>query len=189
MSCFSHTNRCVWLICLTCQWSNPNKCDSWWRHQMKIFFPLLDLCVGNSPDTGEFPHKGQWRGALVFYFICALNKQLSKQSRCWWFETQSRSLWRHCNVKLKYGNLLQTHCTLCILSQRRYNCNGSLKAGLTIWMQFSYIWFLVYSLSSSLLNWWHAGLVRAHWKGLSIGETFFPNSALLDHNRNHYPYI
>ena len=26
-----------------------------------------------------------------------LNKRLSKQTRCWWFETSSRS-WRHCNV-------------------------------------------------------------------------------------------
>ena len=31
----------------------------------------------------NFPHKGQWRGAL----ICALNKRLSKQSWGWWFET------------------------------------------------------------------------------------------------------
>ena len=29
-------------------------------------------CAGNSPVTGEFPHKGQWRGALMFSFICAL---------------------------------------------------------------------------------------------------------------------
>ena len=43
-------------------------------------------------------HKGQWRGALMFYLICALNKWLSKQSRGWWFETPTRSLWRHCNV-------------------------------------------------------------------------------------------
>ena len=27
-----------------------------------------------------------------------LNKRLSKQSWCWWFGTQSRPLWRHCNV-------------------------------------------------------------------------------------------
>ena len=28
-----------------------------------------------------------------------LNKRLSKQARRWWFETASRSLWRHCNYK------------------------------------------------------------------------------------------
>ena len=42
------------------------------------------------------PLKGQWRGALMFPTICALNKRLSKQSWGWWFETPSRSLWRHC---------------------------------------------------------------------------------------------
>ena len=43
------------------------------------------------------PHKGQWRGALMFSLICGLNKRLSKQWRGWWFETQPLSLWRHCN--------------------------------------------------------------------------------------------
>ena len=43
----------------------------WWRHQMETFFALLALCVGNSPVTGEFPHKGQWRGALIFSLIWA----------------------------------------------------------------------------------------------------------------------
>ena len=71
---------------------------SWWRHQMETFSALLALCVGNSPVTGEFPHKGQWRGALMFSLICHLNKRLSKQSYGWWFEMPSRSLWRHCNV-------------------------------------------------------------------------------------------
>ena len=40
------------------------------------------------------PHTDQWRGDLMF----SLNKRLSKQSRRRWFETPSRSLWRHCNV-------------------------------------------------------------------------------------------
>ena len=39
----------------------------WWRHQMETFSALLALCVGNSPVTGKnSPHKGQWRGALMF---------------------------------------------------------------------------------------------------------------------------
>ena len=50
--------------------------DGWflfplWRHQMEIFSALLALSAENSPVTGEFPHKGQWRGALVFSLICA----------------------------------------------------------------------------------------------------------------------
>ena len=42
----------------------------WWRHQMETFSALL-----------------------------VLNKRLSKQPWSWWFETPSRSLWCHCNVK------------------------------------------------------------------------------------------
>ena len=42
------------------------------------------------------PHKGQWRGALMFFYL-RLKKRLSKQSWGWWFETPSRPLWRHCN--------------------------------------------------------------------------------------------
>ena len=45
--------------------------------------------------------RGNYRSpvtALMFSLICALNKQLSKQSWDWWFETPSYLLWRHCNV-------------------------------------------------------------------------------------------
>ena len=64
---------------------------------LETFSAVLALCAGNSPVTGE----GQWRGALMFCFICALNKRLSKHSWGWWFETPSRSLWRICNVPAK----------------------------------------------------------------------------------------
>ena len=43
---------------------------SWWRHQMGPFSALLALCVGNSPVPVNFPHHGQWRGALMFSLIC-----------------------------------------------------------------------------------------------------------------------
>ena len=33
------------------------------------------------------------------FFNLRLNKRLRKQSRGWWFETPSCSLWRHCDVK------------------------------------------------------------------------------------------
>ena len=38
---------------------------------METFSALLALCVGNSPVTGEFPHKCQWCRALMFSLICA----------------------------------------------------------------------------------------------------------------------
>ena len=71
---------------------------SWWRHQMETFSASLALCAGNSPVPVNSPHKGQWRGALIFFFDLRLNKRLSKQPRGWWFEMPSWSLWRQCNV-------------------------------------------------------------------------------------------
>ena len=38
-----------------------------WRHQMETFSALLALCVGNSPVNS--PHKGQWRGALIYSLV------------------------------------------------------------------------------------------------------------------------
>ena len=52
---------------LTCKWMIA----SWWRHQMETFSALLALCAGNSPVPVNSPHKGQWRGALMFSLICA----------------------------------------------------------------------------------------------------------------------
>ena len=57
------------------------------------------------PLWGEFT--GQWgipikkaSDAELWCFLwSAPDKQLCKQSRRWWFETPSRSLWRHCSVK------------------------------------------------------------------------------------------
>ena len=72
---------------------------TWWRHQMETFSVLLAICAGNSPVPMKSQHKGQWRGALMFSLIYALNKRLRKHSWGWWFETQSRPLWRHCNVR------------------------------------------------------------------------------------------
>ena len=43
---------------------------AWWRYQMETFSALLALCVGNSPFPVNSPHKGQWRGALMFSLIC-----------------------------------------------------------------------------------------------------------------------
>ena len=41
---------------------------------MGTFSALLALCAGNSPAPVNSPHKGQWRGALMFSFIRALIK-------------------------------------------------------------------------------------------------------------------
>ena len=106
---------------------------------METFFMLLALCEENPPFTGDSPHKGQWRRYFCFVLFCfclfvlffcfgflvvvfffffwggggggRLNKRLSKQSICWWFETSFRSLWRHCNVSI-YLNKRQSDNTI-----------------------------------------------------------------------------
>ena len=70
----------------------------WWRHQMETFSALLALCAGNSPVTDEFPTQRPVKRSFYVFFDLRLNKRLSKQSWGWWFETPSRSPWRHCNA-------------------------------------------------------------------------------------------
>ena len=65
-----------------------------WKHFSR-YWPFV-RGIHRSPVNS--PHKGQWRGASMFFFDLRLNKRLSKQSWGWWFETPSRSLWRHCNT-------------------------------------------------------------------------------------------
>ena len=73
------------------------ECNNNWRVSLqagKTFtFALLALFEGKHQSPVDSPQKGQWRGALIFSLRL---KRLSKQSRCRWLETPSRSLWRHC---------------------------------------------------------------------------------------------
>ena len=68
---------------------------SWWRHRMETLSALLALRAGNSAVTAEFPSQRPLVRSVDVFFDLRLNKRLSKQSRCRWFETPSRSLWRH----------------------------------------------------------------------------------------------
>ena len=60
-----------------------------WKH-----FPSYWLFVGgiHRPPVNS-PHKGQWRVALMYSLTCTW----IEKSRGFWFETPSRSLWRHCD--------------------------------------------------------------------------------------------
>ena len=69
-------------------------CFSWnhgdvikWKHFPR-YWPFT-RGIHQSPMNS--PHKGHWRGAIIFCLIC-LNKWLSKQSRRRWSETSLRSL-------------------------------------------------------------------------------------------------
>ena len=86
------------IFSLICLWINGwvNTDLAWWRHQMEAFSALLAICAGNSPVPGEFPAQRPVTRSFDIFFDLPLNKRLSKQSWGWWFETLSRSLWRHC---------------------------------------------------------------------------------------------
>ena len=46
-------------------------CSSWWRHQWKHiprYWPFVRVI---HRSTANSPHKGQWRGVLMFSLICA----------------------------------------------------------------------------------------------------------------------
>ena len=64
---------------------------------METFSALLAICAGNSPVPGEFPAQRPVTRSFDVFFDLRLNKQLSKQSWRWWFETLSRPLWHHRN--------------------------------------------------------------------------------------------
>ena len=72
-----------------------------WYHMMtssngNIFRATGPFC-GNLPVTGQFPSQRPVTRSFEMFFDMRLNKRLSEQSRRWWFETPSSSLWRHCN--------------------------------------------------------------------------------------------
>ena len=67
---------------------------TWWRHQNgNIFRVTLPLC-GNFTSP-RWIKRSVTRSFDVFFDL-SLNKTLVKQSRRWWFETPSCSLWHHC---------------------------------------------------------------------------------------------
>ena len=62
-----------------------------------IFRVTGPLC-GEFTGPGEFPTQRPVTRSFDLFFDLRLNKPLSKQPWGWWFETLSRSLWRHRNA-------------------------------------------------------------------------------------------
>ena len=81
-------------VCLYPDWAQSTNRDihrqhALWRNQMETLSAYR--------VTGEFPAQRLVTQSFDVFFDLRLNKRLSKQSWCWWFETPSHSLWRHCN--------------------------------------------------------------------------------------------
>ena len=66
-----------------------------------IFRVIGHLC-GEFTGPRRIPLTKAIDVGLWCFFDLRLNKQFSKQSWGWWFETQSRSLWGHCNEAFTY---------------------------------------------------------------------------------------
>ena len=69
-----------------------------WKHFPR-YWPFV-RGIHRSPLNS--PHKGQWRGALMFSLICAWMNGWINNREGRWFETPSRPLWRHCNGNNNY---------------------------------------------------------------------------------------
>ena len=72
---------------------------------------LLVLCEGNPPVVGGFPHKGQWRGVLMFPFTC-------DWTNVWANNRNGGDLRRHCGhyeitVMIKWLPQYTCEVTLC----------------------------------------------------------------------------
>ena len=86
VNCFVYIIRIIWRY-------RPKRSDSVlhcactiWRHQMETFSALLAICAGNFLVNS--PHKGQWRGTLMFSLICA-------RINCWVNNREAGDFRRH----------------------------------------------------------------------------------------------
>ena len=87
---FSHVinHSCVETKLFQEWYVNPNMMTS----SNENISALLALCAENSPVTGEFPSQRPVMRSCDVFFDLRQNKQLSKQSRDWCFETPLHSL-------------------------------------------------------------------------------------------------
>ena len=69
------------------------------------------------------------------FFDLRLNKRLSKQPWGWWFETLSWSLWRHCNIQLKFR----------LFNVKRFTCwlDGEISFYFLHWSTLEYRYWVI----------------------------------------------
>ena len=98
--------------------SDPQKVSTLWRHQMETFSALVALCAGNSPVPVNSPHKGQWRGALMFSLICAWTNG-------WVNNREAGDFRRH-----------RAHCDVIVMNSETVSM--SWRHGYTYWVHVAY---------------------------------------------------
>ena len=109
----------------------------WWIHQMETFARYWPFERGIHRSPVNSPHKGPWRRSLISYLRL---KQLSIQSRHWWFETSSRSLWRHCNEIIRRQLLMYAYLSLPFIHIVLLSiCSSIDNCCLLIWHAYRYV--------------------------------------------------
>ena len=127
---------------------------SWWRHPMETFSALLAICAGNSPVTGEFPAQRPVTRSFDVFFDFRLNKRLSEQSWHWWFETQSRPLWCHCNDQgQRWVITSHRYCVMCFLFPALDTCFWHTSPHMVCLM---HVWIL--KAKSTKIEWIYLGV-------------------------------
>ena len=94
----------------------------WWRHQMETFSVLLAICVGIHRSPVNSPHKGQWRGALMFSLICVwINGWVNNREA-----GELRRYRAHCDVSVMLLSVLpyMAICEWQSLIARPISCEG-----------------------------------------------------------------
>ena len=94
---------------------------------METFSASLAICAGNSPVPGDFPHKGQWRGALMFSLICVwINGWTNSR------ETGDLRRYRaHCDVIVMECEMWRLHCNVtCVQDLVMWWCSPTLSCWL-----------------------------------------------------------
>ena len=140
-----------------------------------IFRVTGPLC-GEFTGPGEYPAQRPVARSFVFSFICTLSKRLSKQSYGWWFETQSRPLWRHCNDATQLSNIDQWKTTSCKWNEFAnaflFDPNYAYENRRNWWLNLQIRRFIFYSFLAA-----RGGLI---WLTFLTNETVRENSIVMN---------
>ena len=126
---------------------------TWWRHQMKTFSALLAFCAENSPVPVNYPHKGQWRGALMFSLIWTWINS-------WVNNPEAGDLRRHrahCDVSVMSGRFVFRVVYSLWNSTRVFvDAHVKLKSDLIILQHQSYCFeSVLYLMIRNLMSYWN----------------------------------
>ena len=106
------TGLCEWGVSIRDWWiispraSNAESVSVSWRHMhddviiWKHFLRYLPIVRGIHRSPVNSPHKGQWRGALMFSLTCTRINGRANNGEAGDLRRKPRQLWRHCNDRL-----------------------------------------------------------------------------------------